>query len=130
MQRRDKTKPRDGRETSQRQLKMGEQIRHVLSEATLREELLDTKGLPITVTFTEVKCSPDLRTAKAYYVPLGPVRDEDCEFALKNALPGLQSAVAKKSTSKFTPMLELVYDHSFDQADHMRGLLQGLREES
>ena len=121
-----KKRERAGREQSQRQLKMGEQIRHVLSEAALREDLRDLTGAPITLTFTEVRCSPDLRLAKAFYVPLGTVAEEDCEHALKLALPHLQAAVAKKSTSKFTPKLSFVYDRSFDQADHLREVLDGL----
>ena len=128
MIRRDKTTPRAGRETSQRQLKMGEHIRHILSEATLREELIDSRGLPLTLTFTEVKCSPDLRLAKAYYVPLGDVPIEDCEFALKAASVELQAAVAKKNSAKYTPRLSYVFDTSFDQADHMRELLDSLPE--
>lgn len=128
MKRKEKGAPREGREQSQRQLKMGEQIRHTLSEATLREDLLDPLGQPITLTFTEVRCSPDLRLAKAYYVPLGEVAEEDCEQALKIALPHLQAAVAKKSTSKFTPKLTFRYDRSFDQADHLRAVLSELPE--
>lgn len=128
MKRKEKGAPREGREQSQRQLKMGEQIRHTLSEATLREDLLDPLRQPITLTFTEVRCSPDLRLAKAYYVPLGEVAEEDCEQALKIALPHLQAAVAKKSTSKFTPKLTFRYDRSFDQADHLRAVLSELPE--
>ena len=127
MKRREKGTPRDGRETSQRQLKMGEQIRHILSEASLREGLTGPSGVPITLTFTEVRCSADLRLAKAYFVPLGPVSLEDCNFALKAALPYLQAAVAKKNTSKFTPKLSFQYDASFDQADHLRDVLAGLK---
>ena len=123
MKPRSKTTNREGREPSQRQLKMGEQIRHVLSEAGLREDLRDTLGQPVTVTFTEVRCSADLRLAKAYYVPLGDVSEADCDFALTRALPQLQAAVAKKSTSKYTPKLTFVYDRSFDQADHLRTVL-------
>ena len=126
MQRREKGTPRDGKEISQRQLKMGELIRHTLSEACLREGLIDQEGQPISVTFTEVRCAPDLRMAKAYFTPLGPVPLANCEFALQAALPQLQAAVAKKSTAKFTPKLSFRYDDSFDQADHMRSLLDGL----
>lgn len=126
MKPRSKTANREGREPSQRQLKMGEQIRHVLSEAALREDLRDTRGQPITLTFTEVRCSADLRLAKAYYVPLGTVEEAECTFALKHALPQLQAAVAKKSTAKFTPKLSFVYDRSFDQADHLRDVLATL----
>lgn len=126
MKRRDKSNPREGREQSQRQLKMGEQIRHVLSEAGLREDLRDLTGQAISLTFTEVRCSADFRLAKAFYVPLGSVSQQDCEFALKAALPSLQAAVAKKSTSKFTPKLTFVYDTSFDEADHLRDVLSSL----
>ena len=111
-----------GKESSHRQLKVGEQIRHVLSEAALRGGLSGPTGTPLSLTFTQVRCSPDLRQAKAYFVPLGQVPLRDCEFALQAALPQLQASVAKKSTSKFTPKLTFAYDDSFDQADHLRAL--------
>ena len=126
MKRTPKAAPREGREQSQRQLKMGEQIRHILSEAALREDLLDRFGQPLTLTFTEVRCTSDLRLAKAYYVPLGKVAQEDCVAALQLALPQLQSAVAKKTTAKFTPKLSFIYDRSFDEAEHLRGVLANL----
>ena len=118
------------REQSQRQLKMGELIRHVLSEASLREDLHTPMGEPLTLTFTEVRCSADLRLAKVFYIPLGGVPQRDCEQALKRALPYLQAVVAKKSTAKFTPKLSFIYDTSFDQADRLRSVLEGLPEAS
>ncbi len=126
MKSRRQPRPRDGRGQSQRQLKIGEHIRHTLCEAGLREDLLDQRGHPLSLTFTEVRCSADLRTAKAFYVPLGPVPEADCEFALKNARPTLSAAVAKKSSSKYTPKLTFVYDTSFDQAEHLRQVLRDL----
>ena len=121
-----KAAPREAREQSQRQLKMGESIRHTLSQASLREDLTDPLGQTITLTFTEVRCSADLRLAKAYYVPFGNASKEDCEFALAAALPVLQSKVAKNSTTKFTPKLIFVFDTSFDQAEHLRQVLSKL----
>ena len=119
---------RTRRTPSQRQLKMGEQVRQLLSTAILKQGLLDPMGRPLTVTFTEVRCSPDLRLAKAYYVPLGQVPEETCEQALKTALPYLQAALARNSKSKFTPRLTFCYDRSFDRVDQLREVLATLPE--
>ena len=56
---------------SQRQLRVGEELRHLISNALLRESFYDQIIENITITVTEVNVSPDLKNAKVYIMPLG-----------------------------------------------------------
>ena len=62
---------RDGRTPSQRQLRVGEQVRHALSNILLRGDLRDPDLVRTSITVTEVRLSPDLRNATAFVLPLG-----------------------------------------------------------
>ncbi|NMM44929.1 30S ribosome-binding factor RbfA [Rhodospirillaceae bacterium KN72] len=112
------------REPSQRQLRVGEQIRHALSRILSRGELRDPilSGTPITVS--EVRCSPDLKLATAYIMPLGGQNVDDVVAALKRAGAFLRGQVAKEIRLKYTPGLRFLPDESFEEADRIERLLK------
>jgi ribosome-binding factor A len=70
-------KSRDGRAASQRQLRVGEELRHLLAEILGRDELRDPALQGTTITVTEVRISPDLKSATVFVMPLGG-KDSDC----------------------------------------------------
>ncbi|MBP7759250.1 MAG: 30S ribosome-binding factor RbfA [Alphaproteobacteria bacterium] len=118
-------------EPSQRQLRVGEQIRHILSETLQRghfqsEILIEEAGL---VTITEVRPSPDLKHARAYVMTLGGKQVEAILEALNDEARVFQKDIGRQSNLKFTPKIRFVTDDSFDQAQRIEELLRGTPSE-
>lgn len=114
-----------GRTPSQRQLRVGEELRHVLAEILARGELRDPalKGLSITVS--EVRASPDMRHATAFVMPLGGAGDPvEIVDALNRAAPFLSHEVGRQITMKYTPSLRFELDTVFDEAQRIDALLR------
>lgn len=108
---------------SQRQLRVGETIRRALSEILLRGDhhQPDLDGVPITVG--EVRCSPDLKVATAYVMPLGGRDAEAVLAALDRAKGELRRQVTKVVGLKFSPELRFHLDETFDRMDDTRRML-------
>lgn len=112
---------------SQRQLRVGEEIRHALSAVFMRGEIRDPVLANMSLTVTEVRASPDLRNATAFVVPLGgqaTADRADVLKALKRVAPFLRGQVGKAIHLKFTPALSFQYDDSFEEASHIDDLLR------
>ena len=114
---------RDGRTPSQRQLRAGEAIRHALAELLNRRELRDPALQETSVTVTEVRMTPDLKTATVFVTPLGGKDAEPVLEALVRAQPFLRRNVAKAVQLKFAPALRFQLDTSFDTAQRIDALL-------
>ncbi len=109
---------------SQRQLRAGELIRHAVAEVIAREEIHHEDLANVAITVTEVVMSPDLRQATCYIMPLGGRESEKVLAALRKTAPWLSGQVARRVRLKFSPRLQFRIDESFDNADHIRDLLQ------
>lgn len=112
---------------SQRQLRVGEQLRHIIAETLQRghfheEALLNAEG----ITVTEVRPSPDLKHATAYVISLGGKDMEDILPALNNAAPEFQRDINRHANLKFTPKLKFRLDESFEEGQKMDALLSNL----
>jgi len=112
----------DGR--SQRQLRVGEAIRHELSAILMRGDFRDPDLQDITITVTEVRVSPDLRNASAFIAPLGGERAREALAGLKRAAPHLRSMIGKALRLRYIPSIRFEYDDSFDQANRIETLLK------
>lgn len=112
------------REPSQRQLRVGEQIRHALSRILSRGELHDPLLATTPITVSEVRCSPDLKVATVYVLPLGGQNVEDIISALKRAGAFLRGQVAREVRLKYTPGLRFLADETFDEANRIETLLR------
>ena len=120
-------KNRSGVGRSQRQLKVGEEIRHALSQTFLRGEFRNPILQKAQITVTEVRASPDLRNATCFIVPLGGedrVARADVLQALKAASVYLKTQVAQSVHLKYAPRLSFQYDESFDEGSHVDALLR------
>ena len=115
-----------GSEPSQRQLRVGEEIRHALARVLTRGGLRDPELFDVAITVTEVRMSPDLRHATAFVTPLGGAEIERVVAALKRAAPFLQGQVGRDLRLRFTPTLAFEPDRSFEQAGRIDRLLRGL----
>jgi ribosome-binding factor A len=108
---------------SQRQLRVGETIRRALAQILLRGEHheADLEGVPITVG--EVRCSPDLKVATVYVMPLGGRDAEKVLAALNHARGKLRRQVTRAVNLKFSPELRFRLDETFDRMDDTRRML-------
>ena len=113
-----------GKPISQRQLRVGEMIKQALSMIFLREETkisdLDTKS----ITVTEVRMSPDLKTAKIFIIPLGGKDKEKIIEKLKEFSFVIRKVLSKKIIVKFMPKLFFINDDSFDYAEKIENLIR------
>lgn len=116
--------PRGQRERSQRQLRVGEALRHALAGVLERGEVRDPDLVGVSVTVTEVRVSPDLRFATAYVLPLGGVSSDTVVAALRRAAPFLRRRIGREITLKYLPSLRFEADTSFDRAARIDTLLR------
>ena len=98
----------------QRQLRIGEEIRHTLAWILERETFRDPALQGVSVTVTEVRPSPDLRHARVYIVPLGGGDPQPVLEGLRRVKPFLRRELASRLTMKFIPDLVFAADTSFD----------------
>jgi len=109
--------------TSQRQLRVGEELRHVLAkilrDGECREPVLENAS----ITVSEVRMSPDLRNATAFVMPLAGTNATEVVAGLERSATFLKGLVAREVQLRNTPDLVFALDDTFDQADRISTLL-------
>ena len=108
---------------SQRQLRVAEEIRHILAGIFARREFRDPDLEQAELTVTEVRISPDLRHAIAFVSRLGRSDVDTLLSALKRAAPFFRAQVARALPLKFAPDLSFRSDHALDHAMDIDRLL-------
>ena len=108
---------------SVRLLKVGEQVRHVLSELLLRQEVHDDVLTAHSVSVTQVRMSPDLRHAHVYVKPLLGEDEEAVVKALRTHTAYFQREVARRLKLRYAARLRFLGDESFDEAARIEALL-------
>lgn len=112
---------------SQRQLRVGEQLKHILSETMARGHFQNPILLDAgRVTVTEVRASPDLRNATAYVMPLGGEDITDVIQALNEEAFMFQKEIGRQSNLKFTPRVYFKADEVFGEAQKIEDLLKNI----
>jgi len=109
---------------SVRLLKVGEQVRHVLSELLTRQEVHDDVLAMHTISITQVRMSPDLRHATAFVKPLLGTDEDDVLKALRTNTAFFQREVARRVNSKYAAKIRFLADDSFDEAAKIEALLR------
>jgi ribosome-binding factor A len=109
---------------SVRLLRVGEQVRHALSEILMRGDVHDETLVSHPVSVTEVRMSPDLRHATAFVIPLLGANAEAVLKALRTNTAYLQSEVARRVNTKYAAKLKFLLDESFDEGSHIDALLR------
>ncbi|MCB2077552.1 MAG: 30S ribosome-binding factor RbfA [Novosphingobium sp.] len=112
---------------SVRVLKVGERVRHVLSEILARQQVHDDTLSARSVSVTEVRMTPDLRNASVYVKPLLGADEDEVIKALRQNTAFLQREVAKRLGLKFAAKLQFRADESFDEASRIDKLLSDPR---
>ncbi len=110
-------------EQGQRQLRVGEQLRHALVGILRDHHLLDPDLVGRSVTVTQVKVSPDLKLATIFVHPLGGANTEQLVAALDRANGYFRGRLGHLVNLRFTPRLHFVADHSFDHVSRISELL-------
>jgi len=108
---------------TQRQLRVGELIRHKLAEMISRSEIHDDIIASHVVTVPEVRISPDLKLATVYVVTLGDSGTEAVIEALSRNKKYIRGEVARSVNLKFAPDLRFRRDETFDEASRIDALL-------
>ncbi|MEJ6009440.1 30S ribosome-binding factor RbfA [Novosphingobium aquae] len=108
---------------SVRLLKVGEQVRHVISELLMRQEVHDEVLSAHTISVTEVRMSPDLRHAHVYVKPLLGSDEDIVLKALRTNTAFFQKVVAGKLKLKYAAKIKFMADETFDEASRIEALL-------
>ena len=111
-------------ERSVRVLRVGEQVRHILSEILQRGEVHDDVLAKHLVSITEVRMSPDLRHATAFIKPLLGRDEEVVLKALRTNTAYFQREVAARTRLKYAAKIKFLADDSFDEGSHIDKLLR------
>ena len=112
---------------SQRQLRVGELVKQNLGEIFIRNEakipVLNTK----VITVTEVRMTPDLKTARAYVIPLGGEKMSETVSILTEYSHLVRKALSKRLDIKFLPKLTFVEDNSFEYAEKIEKIIKKIK---
>jgi ribosome-binding factor A len=109
---------------SVRLLRVGEQVRHALSEVLMRGDVHDELLASHLVSVTEVRMSPDLRHATVFVKPLLGSNEEAVIKALRTNTAYLQGEVARRVNTKYAAKLKFLPDESFDEGSRIDSLLR------
>ncbi len=109
---------------SQRQLRVGELIRHEIADMLTRGEVHDPVIETHMITVPEVRMSPDLRLATIYVMPLGGRDEKDVLDALDRNKRYVRGEIARRVNLKFAPEVRFRIDERFDEAERIERLLR------
>ena len=109
---------------SQRQLRVGEMVKQNLGELFIRDEAKIPSINSKLVTVTEVRMTPDLKTARVYVIPLGGVEMKETVRILTEYSHLVRRALSKRLDIKFLPKLTFVEDNSFEYAEKIERLIK------
>ena len=109
---------------SVRLLRVGEQVRHALSDILMRGDVHDDVLASHMVSVTEVRMSPDLKHATVFVKPLLGADEEAVIKALRTNTAYLQSEVARRVNTKYAAKLKFLLDESFEEGSHIDSLLR------
>ena len=123
-----KNKSKNNFVKSQRQLKVGEEIRHLISNALLRESFYDEHIKNNNVTITEVSISPDLKNAKIFVMPLGGKNKDDVLDSLNKVSGRIKKIISNNLSLRQTPKLIFKIDETFEYANKIHNILEKIKK--
>ena len=109
---------------SQRQLRVGELVKQNLGELFIRNEAKIPEVNSKLITVTEVRMTPDLKTARVYVIPLGGIETKETVKILTEYAHLVRKALSKRLDIKFLPKLTFVEDNSFEYAEKIERLIE------
>ena len=112
---------------SQRQLRVGELVKQNLGELLIRNEAKIPSINSKLITVTEVRMTPDLKTARVYVIPLGGADTKETVKILTEYSHLVRKALAKRLDIKFLPKLTFVEDNSFEYAEKIENIIKKIK---
>ena len=109
---------------SQRQLRVGELVKQNLGELFIRNEAKIPSINSKLITVTEVRMTPDLKTARVYVIPLGGIDTKETVKILTEYSHLVRKALSKRLDVKFLPKLTFVEDNSFEYAEKIEKIIK------
>ena len=109
---------------SQRQLRVGELVKQSLGELLIRDEAKIPSINSKLITVTEVRMTPDLKTARVYVIPLGGIEMKETVRVLTEYSHLVRRALSKRLDIKFLPKLTFVEDNSFEYAEKIERIIK------
>ena len=113
---------------TQRQLKVGEELRHLISNALLRSSFYDEHIENNNITITEVDVSSDLKNAKVYVMPLGGEKKLDVLNSLNKASGRLKKIISGNLSLRQTPKLIFKIDETFEYAKKINDIIDKIKK--
>lgn len=114
----------ENKEPSQRQLRVGQEIKRILAAFIQKGEIRNLEGIDTIVTITEVTVSPDLKYASVYLMTLNNSHLQEVIGGLQLAANYLRKQIAAKMQLRYTPELVFKVDKSFEQVEKIEKLLR------
>ena len=115
---------KENRAPGQRQLRVGEELRHILAELFERGDMRDPDLRDASITVTAVDVSPDLRNATAFVMPLGGQEEARLLAAMRRAAPWFRARVSERAGLRYAPEIRFEIDKTFEAADKIGALLR------
>ena len=112
---------------SQRQLRVGELVKQSIGEIFIKNETKITSFNSKFITVTEVRMTPDLKTARVYVIPLGGIDMKETVRALTEYSHLVRKALSKRLDIKFLPRLTFVEDNSFEYAEKIEKIIRKIK---
>ena len=109
---------------SQRQLRVGELVKQNLGELFIRNEAKLASINSKLITVTEVRMTPDLKTARVYVIPLGGIDTKETVKILTENSHLVRKALSKRLDIKFLPKLTFIEDNSFEYAEKIERIIK------
>ena len=122
------SKSKNNSTKSQRQLRVGEELRHLISNALLRESFYDQIIENNTITITEVNVSPDLKNAKVYIMPLGGENKLEVLDSLNKSNGRIKKLISNNINLRQIPKLQFKIDETFEYAKNIENILQKIKK--
>ena len=116
------------RSYTQRQLRVGELVKQNLGELFIRNEAKIPSINSKLITVTEVRMTPDLKTARVYVIPLGGIDTKEIVRILTEYSHLVRKALSKRLDIKFLPKLTFIEDNSFEYAEKIEKIIKKNKE--
>ncbi|MDB9752226.1 30S ribosome-binding factor RbfA [Pelagibacteraceae bacterium] len=120
-------KEKSQRTYSQRQLRVGEMVKQNLGELFIRNEAKIPSVSTKLITVTEVRMTPDLKTARIYVIPLGGIEMKETVRILTEYSHLVRRSLSKRLDIKFLPKLIFVEDNSFEYAEKIENIIKKIK---
>ena len=119
---------KDNTTKSQRQLRVGEELRHLISNALHRETFYDAVLESNNITVTEVNVSPDLKNAKVFIMPLGGENKIEVLDSLNRIKGYIQKLISSEIQLRQIPRLSFVIDTTFEYANKIDNIIKNINQ--